>query len=217
MADTAIDTQTDAQTEAVAQLLYEAIRAKFGAEACSRVYKWPVQIGLVPNLQFPCLAVYVPNERQERSGHFDDIRATTYRVDYYAPTTGIDRIELRWPLLRAVWTLCLTRLRVGYDPEVNDGENIREVGLEAPSPVVGAVTYQTAQTDSGVVPSFFATVTLSVSQSFDWSDYAGEDLEGIDTDADVLPLVDPPPPGDPPEDPPLEPDSPSWADTTDLD
>ena len=133
-----LDDQTDAQVDAVATLLSEAIVNKFGAAALIRTYKWPIALGIAPNLQFPLLAVYVPNERQERSGHFDDIRTTTFRIDYYAPITPIDRIELRWPLLRAVWALCLTRLRAGYDPAVDDAANIREVGIEAPSPVVGA-------------------------------------------------------------------------------
>lgn len=200
---TAIDSHEDAQIDAVAALLYGSIRNRFGVEACSKVYKWPLRLDLAPMAQFPCLVVYVPSERQERSDTDDDIRATTLRVDYYAPTTPLDRIEARWPLLRAVWTHCLSRLRIGYDPAISSGDKIMQAaGFEVPGPTTAATTYQAAQVDTGIVPSLSATVTLGVSQAFDWSDYEGVDLAGIDTEATHL--------GDPQN------DVPSWAATTDL-
>lgn len=200
-----IDSHTDSQVDAVVALLFGAIRAKFGAEACAHSYKWPVRTELVPSLLYPSIAVYVPSERQERSDRDDDIRTVTLRIDYFAPPTPLDRIEKRWPLLRAVWALCLARLRIGYDPSVQGGDNVLQAaGFEVPGPTIGAVTYQTAPADTvNIVPSFSATVTMAVSQDFDWSDYDNEiDLVGIDTDGVHT--------GDPQN------DVPSWDDTVDF-
>lgn len=183
----AIDGHVDPQIAAVANLLAGVIRAEFGSEALAQVHTWPLQLGLVPATRFPCLAVYVANERQEKSDHEDDFRTVTLRVDYYAPLTPIDRIEARWPLLRKVWTLCLSRLRVGWDPRVSAGAKLmRLAGFEVPGPTTGMVTYETAPADTAnVIPSFSGSVTIGVGQDFDWSAFELDDLEGIDTTSTI--------------------------------
>lgn len=193
-----LDEQTDPQIAAIADLLFGAIRAKFGDEAATHVYRWPIRPELVPTLQVPALVVYREADRTEpASDTVEDVRTITLHFDYYAPIAPLDRVEARWPLLHRVWTFALACLRIGWFPGVLDENNVvgdgdltkilrlAAVGFDVPASVVGLVRYQTAQSDSGLIPMFAGTVTIRASGEFDVSDYPTDDLESVVADVYV--------------------------------
>jgi hypothetical protein len=163
------DEQSDEQIDAIAYLLAESLRAKFGPDIIAKVYTWPVRLDLAPMIQFPCLVVYRDSDRQEVASQDEDVETMTVRVDYYAPKTPLDRIELRWPVLRNVWKWCIGILRMGRDPEVDDGDRILDAAdIDAPSLAVGTARYLIAPADSDfAMPCFQASVTLTSTKLFE--------------------------------------------------
>ncbi len=190
-----LDQQTDPQIEAIGGLLFAVLRAKLGVEAVARVYHWPVRIELVPTLQVPALAVYrLTDQLVAAADAVEDVDAANIRIDYYAPVTPLDRIDLRWPLLRRAWRICRGALQVGwhlsYVDALDQPISLSSVGFDVPAAIGGNVAYQTAPADAGVVPMFSATISLRSSDFVDLTDYPVDDLETVVTNAFVDPAVD---------------------------
>jgi len=189
MTEPAHDVQRDPEIDAVAGLLGGVIRLKFGDDGLDRdgVFKYPIIRGVTPVHRYPAISIYRKTDRvDETSDSGEEFGGLMLAVDYYLPPTPPDRIAARWPMLRTVFKLVVQALRAGYHPQVGTGEPaFDEIGLSENSKTGGTVTYALEPDDAGLVPCFKAALSLRVSSFFDWTDYAGPDLAGIDTDANV--------------------------------
>lgn len=204
MTEPSYDTQTDPQLAALAAVLEGALKAKFADDAVGSLALWPVKLELVPNPSYPLLCVYRSDERQVPGDTIENVETVNVGIAYYLPPTPRERIESRWAMLRAVWTHCVSRCRLGFDNAVKDEDDevikLDASGWAAPSAAVGNVRYQLAPTEGDAIPSFVGTVAMTSGTWFDFEDEAVV-LAGIDDDIDV-------------EDPPN--DSPSFSDTVDF-
>lgn len=179
-----IDDQVDAPVAAVADLLALSLRTHFGPAVVVRAYVWPARHELMPAMQVPALVVCRESERSEpASDTVEDVTTTTLRIEYYAPVTPLDRIERRWPLLRAVWKRVQLVLRAGWHPSFVDDEDavvrLADFGWDLPASVVGVAKYELLTSDSGLIPRLVATVTLRSSTYHDTTDYPSDDLETL--------------------------------------
>lgn len=182
---TPIDEQTDAPIEAVARLLSESLRIALGDELVVGVITWPIPVGLIPAGRLPALVVSRESDREEGAVLEETSEVASIRIEYYAPVTPLDRVELRWPTLRRVWRHCLMTLRLGYDERVANGERLLAgAGFDVPAAVTGTARYLTAPIEGSVVPYLQATVSMRSSGTFDW-DVTYDDLTQITSDADT--------------------------------
>jgi hypothetical protein len=184
MAD--VDSFDDPQIDELARLLYESLRARFGADIVTEVRKRPM--ASMPDLsrhQMPLLIVCRQLDRTETDDDVMDNEVVTLSVEYYIDATPLDRLDDRWPALRAVWKHCLNCMHAGFDPRVANSRVNRAasgepddivpmlaiVGWRVPTRPVANVRYLLAPTgpEADPQPCFQATVTMRVDETFDYT------------------------------------------------
>lgn len=168
----ALDDTTDAQLTALAALVATGVNADLAAittePAIVRCYPWPITIARAPALQLPALAVYRLSETTVRRTMGRRETETTFRFDYWAAVTPLDRIELRWPLLRAVWRSLEAIVQAGEHAAVDASASVLDaagfVSVVRSSPTV---RYITPGADETAIPRFEGSIVLRHREDFD--------------------------------------------------
>ncbi|MEQ8721037.1 MAG: hypothetical protein RID81_07155 [Sandaracinaceae bacterium] len=165
-----LDQQEDPQAEALAALLAGAVRAELGEDLVQTVYTRPIPLSTIPGMRLPALAVW--RKRETRKAHSTNRRRrrVTFRVDYIADRTPLDRLEGRWPSLQSVWRRVLEALEAGQHAEVLDGAPILEAaGFEWLEPESPAVDYAFAPDGKQAYPGFQGEAILEHRHPIDTS------------------------------------------------
>lgn len=193
----ALDDTTDPQIAAVAALAGGAVNAALAdvttEPAIRRVYTWPITRARAPQLQLPALAVYRFSDREQRRTIGRTETEVTIRFDYWASATPLDRIELRWPLLRSVWEALVNAVLDGAHESVSEGAQVLElagfVAIDRSSPTV---RYIAAEPEEAVYPRFEGTIVARHREDFDRSELAlFLELHGGISRADGNPEIQP--------------------------
>lgn len=161
-----LDNQTDAPLEALLALLKTALNAEIGVPqdaAVATTHLWPITTGRLPVAAYPALAIWRTRETflPRITGPHD--QRVTLRIAYVLPPTPLDRLGVRWPLLRRAWEELTTYFLAGSHPSHEDGEDVLTAAGFIDFDVPGAVVdYGTAPADEDVLPRFEATITVTI-------------------------------------------------------
>lgn len=172
-----LDHQPDAPLEALLDLLKTAINAEVGVDldqAVASTHLWPITTGRLPTSAYPALAIWRSRETflPRITGPHD--QRVTLRIAYILPATPLDRLGLRWPLLRRVWDELTTHFLAGAHPAHDDDAAVLTAAGFIDFDVASAtVDYGTAPADEDVLPRFDATITVTIRP-------AGADLDDLE-------------------------------------
>lgn len=153
-----LDSFVDTQVAALLMLATGAANADHAATAGEDVVVGavgaPFDPGLLGATKLPALFVYRQNQAGKEESQFDLNTTSTFIVDYWAPLTPLERVPLRWPLLKKVWLSIAKAFQGGMHPDVSSGAQVlRQAGLRAE--VGGSrVDYSRGLNDGGVYPFF---------------------------------------------------------------
>lgn len=155
-----LDSFTDTQVAALLMLATGAANADHAATAGEDVVVGvvgaPFEPGMLGMTKLPALFVYRQNQAGKEESQFDLNTTSTFIVDYWAPLTPLERIPLRWPLLKKVWLSIAKAFQGGMHPDVSNGAQVlRQAGLRA-EVGGGRVDYSRGLSEGGVYPFFRA-------------------------------------------------------------
>ena len=180
------DVLSDAVVETMADVAHaaanDALSGTLGEDAIATVWTWPVsEPSQVGENALPCLAVSRLIDTEEEQTLFDQIERTTIRIAYIASATPSDKLNERWPLLRAVFNNVIRALREAVYPQFGVGQGeLKDAGVTAY--ILGSVRVQ-YRLIPGVDtkhPSFEAT---AVFQTTGEDLFQRDDLDRLETNA----------------------------------
>lgn len=160
-----LDALDDAVVSAIATVAESAantLTATLGEPAVVSVKKWPAATAAHFGAnEIPGLAISRVTDQEEAISEFDQIERSTIRILYVAPATPGDSVDLRWPILRAVYNKIVRALREGVYPQHgNSPGDMKEAGVTGYVEGSGRVVYSLLQGEEAIHPSFIATLTF---------------------------------------------------------
>jgi hypothetical protein len=192
------DAQQDSFIEALRTVGKDAVNAALlgvlgaGYPAVQDTVGYAMPIDLADQKMFPLLAVYVERENSE---YFRMARKTARRAtvvfEYFAKTTPLKKLDVRWPLLRLVWGALIDAMRTNF---VSD---LQPVGVLEIDDQKASVQYDFATDGESAYPHFRARIEFVIqpgSDPFDTSDLSPVSLDAKisrdDGNEDLQPQVE---------------------------
>ena len=127
-----LDGIEDPGINALALLIRNVVNAELlpqlGGPAIAKLFQSPLPIGVLAQGALPALGIYRFQDRDRDKGDWVFEEFSVFRFDYVTPATPLNKVDKRWPLLRAVWTRLLAVCREGKHPDVAAGVNVLEGG-----------------------------------------------------------------------------------------
>lgn len=102
-----LDDVTDPIASAVATLIKGSVNAKLhpilGEDPIVKVFGAPLPVVSIPHQDLPAITLWRFQDAGQALDDYSFESRTTFRLDYYAAATPIERIQTRWALLTKVW------------------------------------------------------------------------------------------------------------------
>ena len=155
-------TYVDTATAALLMLAEGAVNADHAAAFAPdlpvvSVHGWPVPIGQVPAGQWPMLVIHRVSEAAQPESEYDFNTTAQFRIEYWQPPTGADRMALRWASLHAIWRTILIAFQGGMHLSVSSGASVlAQAGIRAKLGSTSSATYSIGNVDGGQCPHFIA-------------------------------------------------------------
>lgn len=143
----------------------------FGAAnpAVRSTHGFPIALDQLRSLKLPAMSVYVERARVLSVGRHRDHRLSVV-FEYVMPPCGLDKMNARWPALRAVWTALLRSMVDGVEgttttPVTLEGEatptTLQAVGITGIADETAECAFAFVAGGSETYPGFVARVEVT--------------------------------------------------------
>lgn len=158
--DTSSDTLVDALRAIAKAEVTRALAETTGeTDAVLETRGYPVPLEMVEHMRLPCMSVYVTGEAAKRtSARYLDSRCEVV-FEYVLPATPLNKLDKRWPILRAVWAATLAAIAKG---ELNGNQALQPVGVTHVDEERATVRYSFASEGENAYPVFAGTIPITV-------------------------------------------------------
>lgn len=118
---------------------------------------YPAPLESIEQMRLPCMCIYVPSETNVRTGQRVDTRCEV-AFEYILPATPLPKLDLRWPLLRAVWAAVVKSVRIG---KAKGRDVLTDVGVIDIEHDQASAKYSFASGGEDAYPVFVGTLRIT--------------------------------------------------------